>query len=92
MRYNSPLALFGSLASLAAINLHPLRPIPIFPSLKSGPPSRTKRRRRTTLFTDGLNGKRAVARRLRQIEAGSLRVENGLVLRKASAPVGLGVG
>ncbi|MCA6114259.1 hypothetical protein J6524_04860 [Bradyrhizobium sp. WSM 1738] len=27
----------------------------------------------------GLNGKRAVARRLRQIERGSLRVENGLV-------------
>lgn len=27
----------------------------------------------------GLNGKRAVARRLRQIERGSLRAENGLV-------------
>lgn len=27
----------------------------------------------------GLNGPRAVARRLRQIEAGSLRVQNGLV-------------
>lgn len=27
----------------------------------------------------GLNGKRAVARRLRQIAAGSLRAENGLV-------------
>lgn len=37
-----------------------------------------RRRRTTTYFADDLNGKRAVARRLRQIEAGSLRVENGL--------------
>lgn len=29
--------------------------------------------------TVGLNGKQAIARRLRQIAAGSLRVENGLV-------------
>lgn len=35
--------------------------------------------RTTTYFPAGLNGKRAVARRLRQIERGSLRVENGLV-------------
>lgn len=35
--------------------------------------------RTTTYFPDGLNGPRAVARRLRQIERGSLTVANGLV-------------
>lgn len=29
-------------------------------------------------YSSGLNGERAVARRLKQIEAGSLRVQNGL--------------
>lgn len=36
--------------------------------------------RHTTYFANGLNGARAMARRRRQIAAGSLRVENGLVL------------
>lgn len=43
-------------------------------------PGQVLKRRRTTYFPAGLNGKRAVARRLRQIEAGSLREANGLVL------------
>lgn len=38
-----------------------------------------RRSRTTTYFPDGLNGPRAVARRLRQIERGSLTVSNGLV-------------
>jgi hypothetical protein len=38
-----------------------------------------KRRNRSTSYqANGLNGKRAVARRLRQIERGSLKRENGL--------------
>lgn len=36
-------------------------------------------RKGNSLAHHGLNGPRAVARRLRQIEAGSLRVQNGLV-------------
>lgn len=42
-------------------------------SYKGGKP------RTTTSFASGLNGPRAVARRLRQIERGSLTVSNGLV-------------
>jgi hypothetical protein len=39
-----------------------------------------RRSRYTTYQTNGLNGKRAVARRLRQIERGSLKRENGLAV------------
>ncbi len=39
-----------------------------------------RHRYHTGYAADGLNGKRAMARRVRQIAAGSLRAENGLVL------------
>lgn len=42
--------------------------------------SQKRANRHSTYFAAGLNGKRAVARRQRQIAAGSLRVANGLVL------------
>jgi hypothetical protein len=47
--------------------------------LLSRPSNRPRRQRTTTLYPAGLNGTRAVARRLRQIASGSLRAENGLV-------------
>jgi len=69
----------GSIASgLAALG--PGISAPMIPSrdLQRFPRNSYQAPKVTTYFPAGLNGKRAVARRLRQIEAGSLRVENGL--------------
>lgn len=64
----------GFAAALASLG-----PLDLSMPFAGGPNPRGSKRRKTTSFAHGLNGPRAVARRLRQIERGSLREANGLV-------------
>lgn len=67
-----------AMASLIATDIVPLTPRPATHGKRNRSTSATYRATsRTTLHET--NGKRECARRLRQIAAGSLRVENGLV-------------
>lgn len=54
-----------------------LGPLDLSLPFAGGPNPRGSKRRKTTLHAQ--HGQREKARRLRQIERGSLRVENGLV-------------
>ncbi len=65
----------GSFIGLDMVRLLRAMPDPAIQGCKRGYGSRTR-----TTGPMGYNGKRECARRMRQIAAGSLRVENGLVL------------
>lgn len=78
MRGFSRIGLLAGAIASAAISVDPTFPTPTASVKRPRPMVRGRHHNRTTYFPAGLNGKKAVARRLRQIQAGSLKAENGL--------------